>query len=439
MNNNYNIKINNEIITFKKLNNILYSSIYHLYYNEINRLIDYERLLFTKKSLTNPKYLFVSLYSNSKYKVNFGIFTDNNTKFQWSIINNYIYNLEYKLYLTIYKNKLILSKYKYKWCLENNIIKHSKTGLYISCDFEYNIIVTLDKTKAIQIYIEDGTIHFLKSNIRVQFEIKNIKNNVKINKFMLNIDNKIPNKIPNKLYNCNLNTICILLSAGTSSRFNNINSNTQPNTNYSKQLYLIDNKPLILYSIETIIDVVDKLIIITNIECYDKIKNIINEKYNYQNDKKKKIILLINNINCRLESINTGLQYINKNYKNNNLNNLNNIIIHDVARPYITIDYIKTLTSSNNTTHFYSQYYLKLTNGLMHIDNEVVDRDKYIELCAPLCINYKLFNFIFTNYIQKENMITYEFIPILKILNIKCNFIEGHYKYLKKITTRDDI
>ena len=436
MNNNYNIKINNEIITFKKLNNILYSSIYHLYYNEINRLIDYERLLFTKKSLTNPKYLFVSLYSNSKYKVNFGIFTNNNTKFQWSIINNYIYNLEYKLYLTIYKNKLILSKYKYKWCLENNIIKHNKTGLYISCNFEYKIIVTLDKSKAIQIYIEDGTIHFFKSNIIVQFEINNIKNNVKINKFMLNIDNKIPNKIPNKLYNCKLNTICILLSAGTSSRFNNIKSDTQSNNKYSKQLYPIDNKPLILYSIENIIYVVYKLIIITNIECYDKIKNIINKKYNYQNDKKKKIILLINNINCRLESINTGLQYINKNYKNNNLNN---IIIHDVARPYITIDYIKTLTSSNNTTHFYSQYYLKLTNGLMHIDNEVVDRDKYIELCAPLCINYKLFNFIFTNYIEKNKSITSEFIPILQLLNIKINLIEGHYKYLRKITTRDDI
>ena len=75
----------------------------------------------------------------------------------------------------------------------------------------------------------------------------------------------------------------------------------------------------------------------------------------------------------------------------------------------------------------------------MHIDNEVVDRDKYIELCTPLCINYKLFNFIFKNYIQKENMITYEFIPILKILNINYNFIEGHYKYLKKITTFEDI
>ena len=282
MNNNiYNIKINNEIITFKKINNILYSSICHLYYNEINneinRLIDYERLLFTKQSLTNPKYLFVSLYSNSKYKVNFGIFTNNNTKFQWSILNNYIYNLEYKLYLTIYKKKLILSKYKCKWCLENNIIKHIKSGLYITCDFEYKIELTLDKAKAIQIYIEDGTIHFLKSNIRVKFEINNIKNNVKINKFMLSIDNKIPNKISNKLYNHNINTICILLSAGTSSRFNNINSNTQSNTHYSKQLYPIDNKPLILYSIETIIDLVDKLIIITNIECYDRIKNIINE------------------------------------------------------------------------------------------------------------------------------------------------------------------
>jgi 2-C-methyl-D-erythritol 4-phosphate cytidylyltransferase len=426
-------------------------------YHIKNIKIDDERLQFTKKSLTNPNYLFVSLYFNSKYKVKFGILnndinntnnTNNHNKFKWTFLNNYIFNLEHKLYLTIYKYKLIVSRYKSKsqWDIETNFMKHKKTGLYISCDFEYNIVLSLDKSKAIHFNIENKynyiNLNFFKSDIRLKFEINNLKYNIKIHKFMLTIDHKIPNK----LYNLNINTICILLSAGTSSRFQDTNIHNITSQYQYKQIHLIENKPLILYSIETIIDIVDKLIIITNIECYDKIKNIINENYNYQKDKKKKIILLINNINCRLESINTGLHYINKYYSKNNknLNNIDNIIIHDVARPYITQDYIQKLISSendnDNTTHLYSQYYLKLTNGLMNLDNNtIVDRNKYIELCTPLCINYNLFNFIFTNYIQKDNSITCEFIPILQLLNININLIEGHYKYLRKITTRDDI
>jgi 2-C-methyl-D-erythritol 4-phosphate cytidylyltransferase len=415
-------------------------------YHIKNIKIDDERLQFTKESLTNPNYLFVSLYFNSKYKVKFGILNNHN-KFKWTFLNNYIFNLEHKLYLTIYKYKLLLSRYKSKsqWDIETNFMKHKKTGLYISCDFEYNIVLSLDKSKAIHFNIENKynyiNLNFFKSDIRLKFEINNLKYNIKIHKFMLNLYNKTNLSRKSKSY-----TICILLSAGTSSRFQDTTIHNTTSQYQYKQIHLIENKPIILYSIEKIIDIVDKLIIITNIECYDKIKNIINENYNYQKDKKKKIILLINNINCRLESINTGLHYINKYYSKNNknLNNIDNIIIHDVARPYITQDYIQKLISSendnDNTTHLYSQYYLKLTNGLMNLDNNtIVDRNKYIELCTPLCINYNLFNFIFTNYIQKDKSITCEFIPILQLLNININLIEGHYKYLRKITTRDDI
>ena len=408
--------------------------------------------------LTNPNYLFVSLYCNSNYKVKFVTLNNdinnndiNNTikhnKCKWSFINNSIFNLKHKLYLTIYKHKLIGSKYKSKsqWDIENNFMKHRHTGLYIGCDFEYNIVLTLDKSKAIQFNIEHEAhyihLHFIKSDIRLNFERNNLKYNIKIEKFMVNIYKQ--SNLSSKPY-----TICILLSAGTSSRFQDTTLSTNNTTlqeqyiYHYKQLHLIENKPVIVYSIEKIIDYVDELIIITNSECYDDIKTIINNKYS-------KIILLKNDINCRLESINTGLQYINKYYRQNkklnnidNVDNVDNIIIHDVARPYITQDYIKKLTSNDThtSTHLYSQYYLKLTNGLMNLDNNtIVDRNKYIELCTPLCINYKLFNFIFTNYIQKNKSITYEFIPILQLLNIKINLIEGHYKVLRKITTRDDI
>ena len=419
-----------------------------MYHNKI-----YKKLTFIKENLTNPNYLCVSLYCNSNYKVKFGLInnsnSNNDTKFKWSFTNNFIFNLEHKLYLTIYKHKLIGSRYKTKsnWDIENNFMKHSKTGLYIGCDFEYNIVLTLDKSKAIQFNIDNKEtyihLHFFKSDIRLNFERNNLKYNVKIHNFMLNIYKQTNLFILSRKPKSKPYTICILLSAGTSSRFQDpitTTSNTSTQQHY-KQLHIIENKPVILYSIEKIIDNVDKLIIITNTQCYNDIKTIITDKYS-------NIILLKNDINCRLESINTGLQYINKTYRQNknlnNIDNVDNVIIHDVARPYITQDYIQKLISSengnDNTTHLYSQYYLKLTNGLMNLDNNtIVDRNKYIELCTPLCINYKLFNFIFTNYIQKDKSITCEFIPILNILNIKINLIEGHYKVLRKITTKDDI
>ena len=406
-------------------------------------------------NLTNPDILCLSLYCSSSYNVKFGIVNNSicntNTtinKYKWSYNNNYIYNLEHKLYLSIQQNKLVVSRYRYKiktklqWKIEDNYIKHIKSGLYIACNYEYILYLTLDKVKAIHFHIENNYIHFIKSEFIIKFELNNIKNNVKLNRFMLRLNTSklIPNHPPNTLQDPlpQPSNICILLSAGTSSRFE---------SNINKQLYILDNKnPVITYSIETIIDYVDKLIIITNSKCYDDIVNLPLIKLQRKNESNNKIIILKNDINCRFESISKGLQYINKYYKNNKSINLNNIIIHDAARPHIKKEYIENLLINSRSINnsLYSQYYLKLINGLMNIDidngiHEVVDRDKYIELCTPLCINYHIFDFIFKNYMDKENRITNEFIPILKLLDIKYNFIEGHYKYLRKITTIDDV
>jgi hypothetical protein len=44
------------------------------------------------------------------------------------------------------------------------------------------------------------------------------------------------------------------------------------------------------------------------------------------------------------------------------------------------------------------------------------------------------------NYIAKpDERINWEIIPLLDLLKIKYNLIEGHIKYLRKITTIDDI
>jgi len=244
----------------------------------------------------------------------------------------------------------------------------------------------------------------------ISYKYYNFKNNIK---YIKNTEN---NKI-----NTSINT-CILLAAGTSSRFDAYKP---------KQIYTLKKKTIISYSIDSIINIVDELIIITNTSCYDQIKEVANNN---------KITILINDINSRIESIKTGLLYIN----NKNIS-INKIIIHDSARPFVTEDHFKKILESNFQ---YSQYYLKLVNGLAKKDKtnynkflkyKIFDRNEYIELCTPVCCDYKLYYFIFMNYMGNKNPYTEEPITILNLLNIPYNFIEAHQKYLRKITYLDDI
>jgi 2-C-methyl-D-erythritol 4-phosphate cytidylyltransferase len=74
--------------------------------------------------------------------------------------------------------------------------------------------------------------------------------------------------------------IGIILAAGNSTRFNDENP---------KQLYLIDDKPIINHSIDILSQSLDEVIIVTNTYCSDKIKT------NHT--------ILVNDIDNRIESI----------------------------------------------------------------------------------------------------------------------------------------
>ena len=203
--------------------------------------------------------------------------------------------------------------------------------------------------------------------------------------------------------------IGIILAAGNSSRFNN---------ETPKQLYLIDGKPITNHSIDILEQFLDEIIIVTNTNCSDKIKT------NHTT--------LINDVDDRIESIKVALDYIgDKKY--------NNILIHDSARPFITTDMISELLESSKT-YQHSQYYLELVNGLVRkneIGWEVAPREDFIELCSPQITDFELFKNIFTNYI--ETKIDCEILPIICKLKYDYNLIKGNNKYLRKITTTDDI
>lgn len=415
---NLNI-LNDNVIKFNKINNILYSNDYHINYDvtflnyngqDISHLLekDFKRFSNNKNILDNPRFLFVSLCYDSSNNAIFDTF-DNSKKYKWAINDFNIMNMDNGLLLNAHNDKLLLSNTNCKWEItKESFIKNTENNVYLSCDVNYNIILTKDISDAIQFIFQDNSIHYMKPSINVDFETNNSINSVSIN------------DLYEYKYNNDMN-IGILLAAGTSSRF--ITKNNDP-----KQLYCINNIPIIMYSIDAMIECLDELLIITNDRCYQQVKNL-TEKYN-------KVTILINNVNCRLESVQVGLQYIKTKY-----DNIKNIIVHDSARPFITEDHITTLLNECNTNS-YSQYCIKLVNGLakQEYDNiEMVDRDKYIEMCTPLCANFYIFYFIFMNYIHKSNRIVYEHLPILNILKIKYTLIPGNYLYLKKITYYDDI
>ena len=209
--------------------------------------------------------------------------------------------------------------------------------------------------------------------------------------------------------------IGILLGAGNSLRFN---------SKTPKILYKVNNKPIIRHSVDLLSEYLDKIIVVVNSKNYKQVKKLLS----------KKTSVIVNNVDTRLDSIKAGLDHISKK------EDISNILIHDAARPFISPEMIKTLL--NNTEKYqYSQYYLSLVDGLVvktTTGYDVVDRNKYLQLCTPQIVEYHLFNFLFRKYVYPKNRLSCELLPILNKFNIDFNLIEGQHKYLRKITTIED-
>lgn len=201
----------------------------------------------------------------------------------------------------------------------------------------------------------------------------------------------------------------VILAAGKSSRFDN---------QIPKQLYPLNGKPIINFSIDILNQFLDKVIIVTNSSCSTQIKT--------------DNTILVNDVDDRIKSISVALDYLqNKRY--------DNILIHDAARPYITSNLIHELLVSSET-YKHSQYYLELVNGLAKKHNsgwKVAPRENFIELCSPQITDFEIFKHIFREYIQEN--IYCEVLPAMCDLKYEYNLIKGSNKYLRKITTIDDI
>ena len=198
------------------------------------------------------------------------------------------------------------------------------------------------------------------------------------------------------------NLSVIILASGESERF--ISSS-------KKQYFIYKDIPLFMYSINIFSKFTDDIILVTNDEDFARL---------YYSGK------IVKGGKDRLSSIAIGLEHA---------NDTGRLIIHDSARPFITTNMIENLLLQKGD---YVQYYLPVVNGLALTRNKIesVNRNDYIELCTPFLTNAILYKFIFRTYIGKVSV---EPFPILNILNIKYEMLQGSLATLRKVTYIEDL
>lgn len=313
----------------------------------------------------------------------------------WTYENNYLFNT--KMNMNIYMNKysciLMSNKYKSKiyFTPEGKIYLYKYLYLNKFKKYYISYILTLISNNAGALvfhYVNNSLFTFL------------YKNYCNINKIIL--QKKCPNNY--NIYDKN-NIGGIILAGGFSTRFK---------SSINKILYSYNNKSILTYSLEAMKHL-KLIIIVVNSDTYKHIENI---EHNYK--------IIINDENDRIISIKKALNCI--------PNDISNIYIHDAARFMITKDHLDNLSSTNK---LYSQYVIKLTNGLTNIKlYHDIERNDYLELCTPIYINVSLAKYIYNNFIPN---FTYEVIYLLNVLDIDYDLIDGHLSFLKKLTYIEDI
>ena len=326
--------------------------------------------------------------------------------------NNGVISFKEHGYLTVRESELTLSAEESIWDHnDEKLLKHINSMLWICCDLDYNLYLSTDEKEAIPLSFLNNSLAYIKPNLRYNFDNINVSKN--IHRSLISSKNEGLK-------------IGILLAGGLSTRFKDSCGDVAS----VKQLFKIKNKSVIEYSIDILENIMDFVFVVTNSSIKEDISKLVSNRPNFK--------IIINDVNCRLKSIETAIVYIRENY-----GSVSSLIIHDSARPFITVTHIEVLINSYNSGCMYSQYYLKLVNGLIKKDPynfETVDRDDFIEICTPICVDFELFYYLFMNYIANpEERIVWDLIPLLDLMKIKYNLIESHIKYLRKITTIEDI
>lgn len=217
-----------------------------------------------------------------------------------------------------------------------------------------------------------------------------------------------------------------ILAGGNGSRMN---------TNIPKQFIKLNNKPIIIYSIEEFLKnkIIDKIIICCLPNYIDYLKMIIKKHL-----KTNKKIEIISGGNTRFISMINGCNYIVDKY---GLNNNDIILIHDAARPFINQKII------NNNIDGAIKYgavgtAIPVTDTIFELNYEIITkvplRKNLFQAQSPQSFNLKKLLELANKLSKKEIKNLTDTCAIFTLNNKIVNLVLGDPKNIK-ITTKYDL
>lgn len=213
-----------------------------------------------------------------------------------------------------------------------------------------------------------------------------------------------------------MKTTAIILLAGSSTRFS---SETK------KQFFEINNKPLMLYSLETFehSNEIDDIVLVVAKDDFNEVNELV------KSNKFKKVNNVVIGGKTRQESVNNGLSVVQDGY----------VLIHDAARPLIDNEIIA------NLKHALSKFdgvapALESVNTIARVDKEgniltFENRNELYQIQTPQAFKVGIIKETHERF--KESNATDD-LQLVKLLNKKVGIIPGKEKYLK-VTKQSDI
>lgn len=220
-----------------------------------------------------------------------------------------------------------------------------------------------------------------------------------------------------KGFNCSV----VIVAAGSGKRMG---------TDISKQFLSIQNKPVVVYTLEKFsqIDEIDEIILVTKKEFIEYCKNDIVDKYNI-----KKVSKIIEGGKERQNSVFKGIEAI------ENKNSI--VLIHDGVRPFVKKEHIlKTIESAENCGTGVLGARAKDTIKICDKNNMVIDtpdRNFMWYIQTPQTFKYDL---IYKAHFMadKEGFLGTDDAMLAERYDIPVKIIEGDYNNIK-ITTIEDL
>ena len=219
--------------------------------------------------------------------------------------------------------------------------------------------------------------------------------------------------------------IAIVLAAGKSERLNDIS--------VPKQLYLLNNVPLFMYSVLTFnnYDGIDYIYIVTNDDCFKAIKQYV-EQYHLSRKVKNVII----GGASRQESVYKALLRL----KEDGVSDDDIILIHDAARPMISrqmvIDNIEGVKKYDAVTTA-----TKVKDTIIKGKDELegfVNRDELYQAQTPQSFRYKIIKEAHDKAIKENRLMNTDDSALVKEYGHPVHIVLGSTSNFK-VTTIDDL